>query len=187
MNETIKNILERRSIRGYETTQVKDEDVQILLQCAQYAPTARGIQPWHFTVVQDRKFLTDISEANRKFFLSIPDAGARAPAEDPAYDCWRGAPMAIIASGNESLSQSAQVDCANAVQSMAVAAKSLGLGTCYLTSFRVFMNGPANNWILEKLALPEGYTPMLALSVGYGNKEPDPRVPRRENCVNYIK
>ena len=57
MNETIKFIKSRRSIRKYKEKQIEDSDVQTILDCAIHAPNAMNQQKWHFTVIQNKAML----------------------------------------------------------------------------------------------------------------------------------
>ncbi|MCX7772888.1 MAG: nitroreductase family protein, partial [Clostridia bacterium] len=52
MNETIKTLMNRRSIRDYQAEQLKDEEIDTILEAGMYAPSAINEQPWYFTVVQ---------------------------------------------------------------------------------------------------------------------------------------
>ena len=45
MNEVIRALKERRSIRSYRTEQVREEDLQQILEAATYAPSGMGAQP----------------------------------------------------------------------------------------------------------------------------------------------
>lgn len=185
MNETINNILERRTIRSYETPQVKDEDLELIVQCGLYAATGMGKQPWHFTVLQNRELMDKITAANRELFLNAPMEAVKAMASQPDFDSWRGAPTAIIVSSDGSMFATA--DCANATQNMAVAAKSLGLGSCYMASFSAALLHPEHKDLVEALGIPEGYTPVFALAVGYPAEAPMSRDPRKEKSVNYVR
>lgn len=42
MNQTIKDLEERRSIRKYKNEQIKDEDLQQILEAGEYAPSGMG-------------------------------------------------------------------------------------------------------------------------------------------------
>jgi nitroreductase len=53
INETLKIIKQRRSIRSFKDKQIKEEELQAVLEAGMYAPNA-GDQAWHFTVVQKR-------------------------------------------------------------------------------------------------------------------------------------
>ncbi|MFQ9798241.1 MAG: nitroreductase family protein [Clostridia bacterium] len=52
MNDVIKTIAARRSIRNYTAQPVSPEQLDILLQCAINAPSARNLQPRYFTVLE---------------------------------------------------------------------------------------------------------------------------------------
>ncbi len=186
MNETIKNILGRRSVRSYAATPVKDEDLALIVECGLYAATGMGLQPWHFTVITDRKVLDMISAENKQVLLNSPNERMRRAAEEPGFDSFRGAPVAIIVSGEKKAGM-AVADCANAVENMAIAAHSLGLGSCYLASFKVAMGTPDGAHLLQDLKIPEGYEPLFALSIGYADQPLGERAPRREGTVTYIR
>lgn len=185
MNETIESILNRRSIRKYETKPVEQEKIDLIIECARFAPSARNLQPWHFTVITRRDVLDRISEANRQIMLKSPVEMVRGMAEAPDYNSFRGAPLAIIASGRKDADY-APCDCANAVENMALAAYSLGLGSCYLGSFKIAMEAPGGDMIQRELGIPEEYKPLYALSIGYGNEILGERQPRAENSVTWI-
>jgi len=59
-NETLKVIKERRSIRSYKKEQIKDEELQAVLEAGSYAPNT-GDQAWHFTVIQKKEILEKIN------------------------------------------------------------------------------------------------------------------------------
>jgi nitroreductase len=186
MNETINTILFRRSIRSYTADPVEREKIDLILQCGQHAPSATNRQSWHFTVVTNRALLDKISAENKKVLLQSPDEATRARGQDPEFDSFRGAPMAIIVSGDQAV-RYAIADCANAVENMALAATSLGLGSCYLASFKIAMEQPEGAHLLHELKIPEGYFPIFALSLGYGNEILGPRQPRKENAITFIE
>ena len=58
MNEILKVIKNRRSIRQFKTEQIRNEDLETILEMAVYAPSAGNRQPWHFTVIQRKGLLT---------------------------------------------------------------------------------------------------------------------------------
>lgn len=186
VNEVIKTLLERRSVRKYEDRPVSREDLELIVECGRYAATGMGVQPWHFTVVTGRDTLTRLSDANAQILLSDPNAPAhvREMVASGQFDTYRGAPCAVLVSGADG-KQNTVADCANATMNMAVAAKSLGLDSCYLASFQVCLNAPTGGPLKEELGIPEGYTPYFALAIGYGAETPRP-APRREGTVNWV-
>lgn len=184
-NPVIETIRERRSIRFYEDRPVPQEILDLLLELAQLAPTGRGLQSWHFTVVRRRALLTEISDEQKRQMLASGDPDQIEKASAPDFDSFRGAPMAVIFSGDTS-GKFHTADCANAATTMALAAQSLGISSCYLAGFKRGLTGEIGAGLQKKLELPEGYEPEFALALGYKAEEPHPRKPRKENAVNYI-
>lgn len=44
MNESIKNMIERRSVRGYKSDMIPKEDLDLILEAGTYAATGMGMQ-----------------------------------------------------------------------------------------------------------------------------------------------
>lgn len=66
LNEVLESIKNRRSIRSYLPEQIKDDELEIILESAVYAPTAHNDQPWHFTVIQNKKFIDMMDSESKK-------------------------------------------------------------------------------------------------------------------------
>jgi len=73
------NILElikkRRSIRNYTNQQIKKTDLQEIIECGMYAPTAHNQQAREFLVTQDKEQLLRLSE-HLRFGKMLPNANA---------------------------------------------------------------------------------------------------------------
>ena len=54
MNEVIKNLLSRRSIRSFNERHISRKDLEIILKAAAYAPSGMNKQTWQFTAITDR-------------------------------------------------------------------------------------------------------------------------------------
>lgn len=186
MNETINNILNRRSNRSYLNTPVEQEKLDLILACGLYSPTARGVQPWHFTVIKSRRMLDKISAINKREAFANNNGAAKMSNMTENYDNFRSAPMAIILSGMTD-EKYGEADCANAATNMAVAAHSLELGSCYIASFRPAFSTSEGDALRKELGIPDGYTPYFALALGYIKEPPQERAKRRDGTVNYIE
>ena len=186
MNDMIKILMERRSIRAYEDKQVSREDLETIVNCGQYAATGMGLQPWHFTVVTDRALLDRISAANKAAMLADPNTPphVKEMAEGDDFDSFRGAPAAILVAG-ENDSDMTVADCANATENMAIAAKALGLGSCYLASFKIAMCAPGGEELKKQAGIPESYVPLFALAIGYAAEDPQP-APRKDGIITWL-
>jgi nitroreductase len=169
INPVLSAIAERRSIRGYTDEKVTREQIDTLLKAAQEAPSARNSQPWHFSVVQDPRILKEIN------------AGASGGAED----LFHGASLAFFLSC-DAAARWARLDCGIAVQTIALAAHSIGLGSVILGTPEPAFTGPRKDYFNKLLQFPQGYSFAVAIALGVpnGTKEAHPVLPDRISFIN---
>lgn len=184
INDTMRTILDRRSVRSYQKEQIPEVSLKIILDAGKYAASALNRQPWHFTAVQNEELLDEISESVRETMLNSGKEHVIEKAKKPDYHCFYHAPTVIIVSGDDSAY--ARVDCANAAQNMCLSAVSLELGSCYIASFINAFTTEKGPELLQKLQIPEGYTPYYVVAVGYTAGD-YPEAPLRKDHVNYVK
>lgn len=82
MNEIMKTILHRHTIRRFDTKQIKEEALQQILQAGLYAPSAGGRQDVIFTVCQDKEVnerLEKIKRANSNPYMATATSWWRIP------------------------------------------------------------------------------------------------------------
>ncbi len=73
MNETINNIIKRRSIRQYKDTQITKEELDIILKAGEYAPSSGGRQAPIFVVCQNKELNKEIGLLNGEMMKLIMD------------------------------------------------------------------------------------------------------------------
>lgn len=187
MNQTITSILERRSIRAFKPQPVPERELNWILEAGIYAATSRNRQPWFFSVVQNKSILDKITKATLETMRTTNIEQYKIKAQDPNFSSFYNAPTVILLSGKDDES-SASIDCANAAQNMCVAAYSLGLGSCYLRGFRqAFENSVLAAELNKALGLPEGYSTIFGIALGYADG-PHPTTPHRNrDVIRYIK
>ncbi len=171
-NETIDNILSRRTVREYEDRQITDEQLETLFECAMWAPSARNGQPCHIRAVQDKALL---DEMNNDFKELVGW-------ETPAYTNWnknpfyQNAPTVLFMYGTGEN----YMDGGIMVENIAVAAKSMGLGSCIIGSIGALLDAPEGNKWKTKLNVPEDYRFLIAIAVGYGAENPAPKERKKD-------
>lgn len=187
MNEVLSNIAQRRSVRAFKPEQVSENDLALIIEAGKQAPSSRNLQPWHFTVIQDKELLDRLVAANKEVVLASPDLIKINPwINAPNYNNFYNAPAVILISGQAENPWHA-CDCALAMQNMSLAAHSVSVGSCIVVSTRfVFKSDKAAGFINE-LGIPEGYIPLYALAIGYNVGENSKPAPRKEGCVNFIR
>lgn len=189
MNQVIETIKNRRSIRKYTPSQIKDEELNTILEAGIFAPSGHNDQPWHFTVIQNKDLLDHINTKSKELMVDAKTDWIVKMGQNERYHIFHNAPTVIIVSGEESsnreLAYCPMGDVSAAVQNMLLAAHSIGIASCWvgLTSFIFEINEE-----VEKLNIPAGYRPIFAITLGYSamTKEIN-ALPRRENVVTYIK
>ena len=156
--EVLKAIETRRSVRKYKPVPMPDGDLAKILEAGRLAPSAGNKQPWGFVVVRDATGKKKLAEAARNQMWTA-DAGAfLAVFADPVfspggYGKWTERDPMI------------------AVESMVLAAWSLGYGTCWIGAFE-------EEKVKPLLGLPEDKKVICLLPIGVPAETPEPK-PRR--------
>jgi nitroreductase len=146
--DTLDAVNGRRVMRSFARRAVEPEQLEQIVRAGRHAMSARNLQPWQFVVIRDAARLREIGGlcTTGRFVADAP--AAVAVLKDTSNARW------------------ADVDCAQAVQNMATAAWSLGLGTCWVGNFDGQKLG-------ELLGVPAGWAIFTILPFGY----PDPAAP----------
>jgi len=66
MNQVLENIKSRRSIRSFLPKPISREDLEIIAQAGQCAPTAMNRQQFQFTVLTSQAKLAELAKAIRE-------------------------------------------------------------------------------------------------------------------------
>jgi len=194
MNDVLKCILERRSIRKYKSEQIKEEELNIILQAGIYAPSAGGRQGPIFVVTQDKDLNKKLGIINKAAFRGrISTATSYVSKEQPSiaddvtiesgfYD----APTVItlFAPGNFLHSEA---DCAVAAENIMLAAYSLGIGSCMVGRANETFSSDLGRKLLEKYNINENYKAFYHVLLGYPDGEYPKAKPRKEGRIIRIK
>lgn len=180
MNETLKTIKARHSVRTFTRQDVTDEHINIMLQAANDAPSAHNQQSWRFVVLRDNKKneLAQLVTAGSDKFPRPASALLRMAARSII-----SAPVVIaVADTGELIEHGTQLfkvehDMARdffrtmeiqsssaAVQNLLLAATSLGLGTVWLGILFLLKDD-----VLQFLGEPKGEF-MAVVPVGFAAK-----------------
>lgn len=178
MNITIETILNRRSIRSYLDRPVEENDLKQIIECGLYAPSSRNKQEWHLTVITNKE---KIDEINKMAIEGMIRFGIEV---DKAAHIFYHAPCVIVLSSKIGGFSEVNIGCV--IENIAIAAKSLGYGSCIIGQTRYLYHKADKIDVDKVLKIPEGYEHDLAICIGYPKgKEPLPK-PRKEKAVDYI-
>jgi nitroreductase len=149
----------RRSVRAFRPDPVDEADIERILEAARLAPSANNRQEWRFVVVRD---------ALTRQMLSIAAEGQAFVAEAPVVVAACAVESShVMRSGHPAYA----IDLAIAIEHMALASASLGLGSCWIGAFNEAR-------VREILGIPESVRVVELLALGHPDHEPNPR-PRK--------
>ena len=156
-NQVLEAIKQRSSARAYSAEQLTESELNTIIQAGLMAPTATNRQEIHFTVVKgDNPVLAELDEEKRSL---------RGQEKQP-HNFYYEAPVLILLSEEDAFTWS-PVDAGIAVQNMALAAESLGLGSLIIGCIYDALHGEKKDYFSKCLHIPEGYSFRIALAVGH--------------------
>ena len=173
MNETLQTLKNRRSVRSYLPEQIKDEELQQILEAGIYAPTGMGAQSPIIVVVQDKETIAYLSKLN---------AAVMGSTSDPFY----GAPTVVVVLADRSRGTCVE-DGSLVIGNMLNAAASLGVGSCWIHRAKEVFDTPEGKALLEKWGIQGDYVGVGNCILGYAKGEIPAAKPRKENYVTIIK
>ncbi len=164
-------IKERYSVRDFEQSEVENEKLDIILEAARIAPTAKNMQPQRLYVLRS-------TEAIKKL--------------DLCTSCRYGAKLAVLVCYDREVNYKrgsdhadmGQVDAAIICTQMMLEAANQGLGTVWVGAFDPVA-------VIREFDLPENIVPVAILPIGYpaATSEPSERHEDRyemDHTVRYL-
>lgn len=153
MNQTISDIMTRRSVRTFDKKPVPRQELETILKAGFAAPSANGTRPFRVAVFEDLEPREKMASVMPWFKPIVEAPAALLVLADPAVNVNKGYWM---------------VDCAAFTENVLVAARALSLGTVWCGIVPVEEN-IAN--IRSVLDIPEPLVPFCAIAVGYPSGE----------------
>ena len=191
-------IEERRSIRKYRQQSVSREQIEMLVEAARLAPSAKNRQPWKYIVytgTEKQKLLKAMEkglEKEEKQHSLLPQSAFGLPDAFHTLDIMRQAPVVLIVMNTNGTSPYELVDsdgrlseiCDSlsigaSIENLLLRATEMGLGTLWIAN-TCFAYSDLMEVIGEKGQL------IGAIALGYAEEQPLPR-PRRnlEEILEY--
>lgn len=169
MNETLQTLKTRRSVRSYLPDQVKEEDLQQILEAGTYAPTGMGMQSPIMVVLQNREEINYLSKLN---------AAVMGSSADPFY----GAPTVIVVLADKSRGTCVE-DGSLVIGNLMNAAASLGVDSCWIHRAREVFDSSEGKALLAKWGIQGDYIGIGHCILGYANGKVPAAKPRKENYI----
>lgn len=173
MNETLKNIKERRSIRKYQSRQIEEAALEEILEAGTWAASAKGLQSAVMVVVQDPQTIAHMSRLNAAVW-GKPDV-------DPFY----AAPTVVVVLADGRQNNWLQ-DGSLVMGNLMTAAWSLGIGSCWINRAMEVFDQPEGKELLKAWGLPEYYRGVGNCVLGYIDGEIPQPAPRKADYIRRV-
>lgn len=175
MGSTLKDLKERRSIRAYRPEQIKEEELQKILEAGTYAPTGMGMQSPKIIVVQDQETRDYLSKLNARV---MGDEGA-----DPFY----GAPTVLVVLASKERPTCVE-DGSLVMGNLMNAAHAVGVGSCWIHRAREVFGSEEGKELLKKWGVEGDYIGVGHCILGYPADGAVPEAkPRKDDYIVYVR
>ncbi len=171
MNEVIKNIEERRSIRKYKKDMIPKEIIEKVVETGTYAPSGVGMQSSIIIAITNENLRDKLSKLNAKI-MGVDT--------DPFY----GAPVVLVVLAKKNIPTHVY-DGSLVMENLMLAASSLGIGSCWIHRAKEEFETEEGKEILKSLGIEDEYEGIGHCILGYKDEEGTLK-PRKDNYIYYI-
>ena len=183
----------RHSIRKYMDTQISREDMELILEAGSFAPNAGGGQRSMMVGIRNRELTTKIGIMNLQKFDRSRLAGSYVSREQPSTiddptirNGFYGAPSVVVIFGQDNfMFRIADAFCC--AENMVLQATELGISSCIISRGEETFVSPEGHELLKQWEIPENYSAICFVILGYIDGEQPHRKPRKENRTKIIE
>ena len=151
MNETLKTMWTRRSIRKYKSDSIPEKDLHLILEAARRAPTGANRQNWRMIVITDPDLRKRTAEAcNNQMWMADAQVNFVITAE---YS------RATVKYGKRGV-RYAMIEAGHIGQNLFLQAETMGLKAGIVGAFH-------DNEVIRVMNNPFTHEPLLIMPVGY--------------------
>lgn len=170
MNEVLKCLQERRSVRSYRPEQIRDDELDAILTAGTYAASGMGRQPCKIVVLQKPEDIAQLEKLNAAILGN--------PGTHPFY----GAPTVCVIFADSGASTAVE-DGSLVIGNMMNAAHSLGVGSCWIHRARQTFELPEGKMLMKRWGVDEGYIGVGHCILGYSAQQPAEARARKADFV----
>jgi len=199
MNQTIKTIKERRSIRQYQDKKIPENIIKEIIEAGRYAPSAHNAQPCRYIIIENKNTIKECSQYirnwfkkkliwkpivslfNKKILKTIESAEKRIFNDKDLF--FYGAPLLVLICAKDN--KWTDKDCSCAAQNMMLAARSLGIGSCWIGYADYVFN--KSRKMMKKLGVPKNMKVKAHIVFGYTDRFPAPIPKDDSDIVGWVR
>ena len=187
-------IKKRKSVRRFKQEQITDEEMHLIVEAGQLAPSGSNNQTSHFVVIQKQEVLDELRELVKAEFAKMEvDENTYGSiktsitlSQKGKYNFMYNAPAFIIATNLRGYGN-AMADCSLALGNMMLMATELNIGTCWINQLKWLADNENVKKYLEKIGISDDEMVCGCLAVGYSDQPNLAPVIRKGNVADFIK
>lgn len=183
----------RHSIRKYTDRQISREDLELILEAGNYAPNAGGGQRSMMVAVHNAELTAKIGRMNLARFDRSRLLGGYVSSEQPSTiddptikNGFYGAPTVVAIFGQDGFAfRVADAFCM--AENMLLQATELGISSCIISRGEETFISDEGQALLREWNVPENYSAVCFVILGYINGEQPYTKPRRPDRIRIIE
>ena len=183
----------RHSIRKYTDRQISRHDLELILEAGNFAPNAGGGQRSVMVGIRNKELTTKIGIMNLEKFDRSRLAGSYVSKEQPSTiddptirNGFYGAPCVVAIFGqNNFMFRIADAFCC--AENMVLQATELGIASCIISRGEETFVSPEGQALLKEWEIPENYSAVCFVILGYIDGEEPHTKPRKPGRVKIIE
>lgn len=184
-NPTLEAIFSRRSIRRFTPEPLTAAEIEILRQVALAAPTGMDVQPWQFHFLLNPDMINRISHIALTTLRNNGNQAAVDRMAERHESLFYGAPLVVFIS--MPVENMSGVDAGIAVQSLAIAAQSMGLGSCIIGLAGAAFEGEQADEVKASLQMSGDRAFIISIAIGHPDTTKEAHVRHEEKAVLITK
>ncbi len=170
MNEILKAMKERRSVRKYTSKMPAKSDIEQIVEAGLFAANAMGKQETAIVAVTNRELRDRLSRMNAKVL------------GNEAFDPFYGAPVILVVLGKKDWANRVY-DGSLVMGNLMLASHALGLGSIWIHRAKEEFESEEGKAILKELGISGEWEGIGHCAIGYADGEIPAPVPRKEGRV----
>lgn len=172
MNDVIKTILNRRSIRAFTDEKIDRDCLYEIARAGIHAPSGRNRQSWNFAIIDNIEKIHELESAVR-IQLELGET----------YSFYN--PAAIILVSNKRDNTNGLADSACAMENIFLAAYSMGIGSVWINQLKLICDETPIRTLLSSYHVPSNHIVYGIAALGYAKEDVGPKR-RKENVINFV-
>ena len=170
MNEILKAMKERRSVRKYTAQMPAKSDIEQIVEAGLFAANAMGKQETAIVAVTNKELRDKLSRMNAKVL------------GNEAFDPFYGAPVILVVLGRKDWANRVY-DGSLVMGNLMLASHALGLGSIWIHRAKEEIESEEGKAILKELGISGEWEGIGHCAIGYADGEIPAPVPRKEGRV----